>query len=407
MSTLQTETYARLLAIADDMPIIDTHEHLPLKGNHMGEKPDVLNEYMSHYISSDLRAAGLPLKEYETIRNAGIDLTKRWALLEPWLEQVKNTSYYKALQIAMQELYGIDDMTGETIQALQDSFARAVSSPHYKRRLMKGLCHIERSIVCQGDDPSEPDEFFMRTYYPEAYCMPWVTVKQKTLADYCEEYKSEYQKWRASGIVALKIAMAYDRRLEVDDVPFEEAEALFNAYDNKGRFPKRLQDYMLNYALRLADEDHFVVQFHTGIQEGMVNNIRNSDPFLLRPLFTKYPNLTFDLFHIGYPYDRELITLAKYHPNVCIDMCWAHIISPHASREFFREALDVIPYTKIFAFGGDYLFFDGVFGHLTMAKRNICEVLAEKVERGEYDMALAEKILRAVFYDNAKRVFGL
>ncbi|MDR2687748.1 MAG: amidohydrolase, partial [Oscillospiraceae bacterium] len=142
-------------------------------------------------------------------------------------------------------------------------------------------------------------------------------------------------------------------------------------------------------------------------QEGMGNDLENSNPMLLKNLFAKYPNVPFDLFHIGYPYQSELITLAKYYPNVYIDMCWAHIISPHASREFFREALDVLPYTKIFAFGGDYGFFDGVVGHLAMAKHNICEVLAEKVGRGEYGMALAEKILRAVFYGNAKRVFKL
>jgi hypothetical protein len=69
--------------------------------------------------------------------------------------------------------------------------------------------------------------------------------------------------------------------------------------------------------------------------------------------------------------------------------------------------LDVLPYTKIFGFGGDYLFFDGVVGHLTMAKQNICTVLAQKVTGGECDISLAEKILQAVLYDNAKRVFRL
>jgi predicted TIM-barrel fold metal-dependent hydrolase len=272
---------------------------------------------------------------------------------------------------------------------------------------MKDMCHIEKSITCIGDDPSGVDEFFARTFYPESWCMPWIKVEQKSLAKYCKAYKAFYRKWRESGIAALKIGMAYDRTLLIEDVPFEQADALFSAYDNKALFPIPLQDYMLRYALSLANEDHFPVQIHTGLQEGMGNDIENSNPMLLKNLFRKYPDVPFDLFHVGYPYDRELITLAKYYPNVHIDMCWANIISPHASREFFREALDVLPYTKIFAFGGDYLFFDGVVGHLTLAKQNICEVLAEKVGRGEYDMALAEKILWAVFYGNAKRVFRL
>ena len=396
-----------LMRVADAMPILDTHEHLPLHGNYIGEKPDVLADYLSHYISSDLFAAGMPPALHGELRDANIDISERWALLEPWLGRVRNTSYYKSLQIAMRKIHGVDDMTGDTIRALNDSFVKNVSDPDYKRRIMKDMCHIERSITCVGDDPSGIDEFFARTFYPEAWCMPWINVEQKALADYCEAYKAYYQKWRDSGIVALKIAMAYDRTLAIADVPFEQAEPLFRAYDNQQRFPIPLQDYMLHYVLSLANEDRFPVQIHTGLQEGMGNDIENSNPMLLKGLFGKYPDVPFDLFHIGYPYDRELITLAKYYPNVHIDMCWAHIISPHASRAFFREALDVLPYTKIFAFGGDYMFFDGVVGHLAMAKQNVCGVLAEKVDRGEYGMPLAEKILRAVFYGNAKRVFKL
>jgi len=402
--------YGQLMRIASDMPVIDTHEHLPLTGHFQGKKPDILCDYLSHYLSSDLFAAGLSGEAYDKIRDADIDLMGRWALLAPWLEQVRNTSYYKSLQIAMRQIHGIDDMTGDTIQALNESFIKSVSDPGYKRRILKGMCHIDRSITCAGDhgDPCGPDTFFARAFYPETYALPWVTVRQTKLADYCEEYKAAYRRWKGWGMAALKIAMAYDRSLAVTDVRFDEADALFSAYDNdSGRFPLPLQDYMLHYALSLANEDRFPVQIHTGLQEGMFHNLEDSNPMLLKNLFRKYPNVPFDLFHIGYPYDRELITLAKYYPNVHIDMCWANIISPHASREFFREALDVLPYTKIFAFGGDYCFFDGVVGHLAMAKQNICGVLAEKVDRGEYDMALAEKILRAVFYGNAKRVFGL
>jgi predicted TIM-barrel fold metal-dependent hydrolase len=97
---------------------------------------------------------------------------------------------------------------------------------------------------------------------------------------------------------------------------------------------------------------------------------------LLKNLFGKYPNLKFDIFHTGYPYERELMVLVKTHVNVYIDFCWTHIISPFAAKNAFYEMLDTLPYAKIFGFGGDYLFFDEVIGHITMAKQNICTVLA-------------------------------
>jgi predicted TIM-barrel fold metal-dependent hydrolase len=101
------------------------------------------------------------------------------------------------------------------------------------------------------------------------------------------------------------------------------------------------------------------------------------------------------------------MVLAKTHVNVYIDFCWTHIISPFAARNTFYELLDVLPYTKIFAFGGDYIFFDGVVGHLTMAKQNINMVLAQKICNNELDIDLAENILQSVFYDNAKKVYDL
>jgi predicted TIM-barrel fold metal-dependent hydrolase len=220
----------------------------------------------------------------------------------------------------------------------------------------------------------------------------------------------------------IKTPMAYWRTLYIEDVKYKTAKELYEKAmrkyfrakaKNKKKdgaeleLPRKLEDYMLHVLLGAANESNFIIQIHTGIQEGMHHNLEYSNPMLLRNLFTKYPDLTFDLFHMGYPYERELIVLAKTHANVYIDMCWAHIISPFASRNAFYEMLDVLPYTKIFGFGGDYVFFDGVAGHLTLAKQDICTVLAQKICSGECGIDLAEKILQAVLHDNAKRVFKL
>jgi len=401
--------YDHLMAIAEDIPVIDTHEHLPVYANYIGEKPDVLFEYLSHYLSADLHAAGLSFEDHGKISDVHGDLMERWDILEPYLDQVRNSSYYRALQIAARKIHGLDDINRDTIQALQASFAEKLERPDFVRQgIMRDMCHIEKSITCDGSEPLGPTDLFVRTFYPESYAGPSIKVRHTELKEYMAAYKAEYERHKAAGIVCLKITSAYSRSLFfAEDVPFEEAEAIFKDYDNVTRFELPLQDYLMHYALALANEDGMAVQIHTGIQEGMFNNVENSRPMLLQNLFRKYPDITFDLFHIGYPYWQECLILAKYHPNVFVDMCWANIVSPQGSREFFREALDLLPYTKVFAFGGDYKFFDGVLGHLTMAKENICAVLAEKVDRGEYTMALAEKILRAMFYDNAKRVFGL
>ena len=94
-------------------------------------------------------------------------------------------------------------------------------------------------------------------------------------------------------------------------------------------------------------------------------------------------------------------------PNVFIDMCWAHIISPEASIRALTEWIDAVPVNKISAFGGDYLFIDGVYGHLCIARENVSRSLAEKVSQGVLDTERAKQIADMPFFENPKELFQL
>jgi predicted TIM-barrel fold metal-dependent hydrolase len=283
---------------------------------------------------------------------------------------------------------------------------------------MRDICNIEKVV---NDNWSQDMKWSTTDLFaPTCQFAPEKHISENlSFDDYCENYRQYFLKQKNSGMVTIKTPMAYWRTLYIRDVKYKTAKESYEKAAKKYfkakkknpaaelELPRNLDDYMLRVLLSAANEESFVIQIHTGIQEGMRHDLEDSNPMLLKNLFAQYPDLTFDLFHMGYPYERELIVLAKTHPNVYIDMCWAHIISPFASRAAFYEMLDVLPYTKIFGFGGDYMFFDGVAGHLTLAKQNICAVLSQKVCSGECGIDLAEKILQAVLHDNAKRVFKL
>ena len=411
-------TYERLLNYADAMKIIDTHEHLHPQTVYLGEQPDVLCDYLSHYITTDLESAGMSGEDLEKVKDYKIDINERFKILEPYLNQVKNTSYYRSIEIAAKKIHGVDEISIKTIGELNEKFKKAASDKNYGRHIMKDICNIEVSI----NDNWSQDMIFSKTdlFAPTCQFSPDSQLTENlTFDEYCEKYRQYFLKQKNDGMITIKTPMAYWRSLYVEDVDYNDAKEAYDKFvieyfagkkdepDAGLNFPRKLDDYMLRVLLKIADENNFVIQIHTGLQEGMRNTLENSNPMLLQNLFAKYPNLSFDLFHMGYPYERELMVLAKTHPNVYIDMCWAHVISPFASRNAFYEMLDVLPYTKIFGFGGDYLFFDGVVGHLTLAKQNICTVLAQKVCNNECGIDLAEKILQAVLHDNAKRVFKL
>jgi predicted TIM-barrel fold metal-dependent hydrolase len=215
----------------------------------------------------------------------------------------------------------------------------------------------------------------------------------------------------------VKSTIAYNRELLFREVPASAAESDFAALMRAGRpLPegfrrnvdrpfRNLEDHMFHYLMQLADAHRMPVQVHTGLHAGNGNFIANSNPTHLTNLFFLYPRVQFDIFHISYPYQGELSALAKIFPNVHADFCWAHIISPAASRGALHEFLETIPYNKIFGFGGDYRYPELSYAHSVMARRNIAQVLAEKTAEGFCSEQEALDIGRALLDDNPARFF--
>ena len=412
------------------MPVIDTHEHLPYAEDKRDRDTDVLREYLSHYMSSDIVSAGMTPADLERVRDHSRPLAERWRLVEPFWEACRYTGYGRSLDGAVSRIYGIDGVRGSTIEALNAAFTASLAPGHYKR-VLKDICGIRVSILDGFFGGAACDRDYFRRVWQPHYAVPEPragemilaiekeqSVAIKTLSDWMDAFERDLEGMLSQGIIALKSTTAYTRSLLFRNVPFAAARAAFSeclhGWKARGRkanddfsFPMEAQDFMMHHVLRKANERHLVFQFHTGLQEGNGNTISNSDPSLMSNLFLAYPDVDFDLFHISYPYQGVAATLAKNFRNVFIDMCWAHIISPAASRAALSDFLDILPFTKISAFGGDYMFVDGICGHLGIARENVARTLALKVDEGVFSTARAVEIGRALFYDNPLRIFRL
>jgi len=168
-----------------------------------------------------------------------------------------------------------------------------------------------------------------------------------------------------------------------------------------------LQDYLIHYILRFADESKIPIQVHTGLQEGYGNYITNADPTLLLGLFNEYKRVRFDIFHGGYPYCNELVAIVKNFQNVYANLAWLHIISLTAARLYLHQLIEAVPSNKVFGFGGDYIFIGGMYGHLQIAKENIARVLFEKVQEEYFSEKEEIDYARKMLYDNAKDFYNL
>ncbi len=420
------EIYKHIFDYVSSLEIIDTHEHLPGREEYIDQNTDILKEYLIHYFSTDLKSSGLSNEDFKTVVDSSKPLMERWKLVEPYWENCRYTGYGRAIDYTVQGLYGIERFDGTTIEELNKLFLEARKNHPYEK-VLKEKCNIRICIADNGDLESD------RRYFTPAFRLdPYIYLHNiaqmnemseqagmvvTCFDDWLELAESMIERAIARGVTVFKSGLAYDRPIYYERVDYAQAEKAFNEIFNSSHKPdwstkeliagRAFQDYMMHYMLSIINKHGLTVQFHTGIQEGNGNVLANSNPTLLNNLFLMYKNIKFDIFHISYPYQYEAIALCKMFPNVYVDMCWAHIISPNSSMAFLSEFIDAVGINKISAFGGDYCMVDTVYGHQLMARQNVSRVLARKVDDGVFDVEQACKIAKKVFFDNPVKIFDL
>jgi len=431
-----TTLYHTIRQAVDEVRLVDTHEHLLQEKERTAKKPDLFETFLAHYASSDLVSSGMPQEELDKVRDAKLPLEARWEIFKPFWEKIRNTGYARALDIAVRDLYGVNGISQDTYKEIAHRMEEE-NKPGIYQWILKEKSGIDISIL--DSLIASLDEVDGRFFAPVTRFDDFVMAKERmdfealgkrcgkpihSFSDLIKAFELEFEK-ASKIIVGVKIGLAYMRDLRFDKVSQREAEEVFVNIYNQDLFRRRLlntrvqrvpeglsfgetkpfQDFIVHKIVQSAAEKGLPVQIHTGLQEGNENIITNSNPTLLINLFREYRDVRFDIFHGSYPYTGELAVLAKNFQNVYIDMCWLHIISPYMARQALAEWLDSVPWNKIFGFGGDYIFAEGVYGHSVIARENIARVLAEKAEEGSFTEKQAVHLARKLLRENAYEFF--
>jgi predicted TIM-barrel fold metal-dependent hydrolase len=216
---------------------------------------------------------------------------------------------------------------------------------------------------------------------------------------------------RAPAAAAVKSCALYTRRLDVmGDDPEAAARALRAVRRHRvAEVEQRraLEDHVLHRAFALAAEHGLRVKLHTGMCAGLGNG--RIGPAMdaaadVEPILQAHRDTTFVLMHAGWPATDEVIALAKSHPNVHVDLCWAWIVNPVATERFVVEYLAAAPASKLLGFGGDYPIPETITGHLSLARGGLCRALLRAVELGVARAEDVPGLARMILRDNALAV---
>ena len=419
----------RLLAALESIETFDSHEHIIPEKERLAQPADFFT-LASHYAISDAQSAGLPAESMRLISDQKAPLAARWDAFEPFWKHARFTGYSQALRIAVRDIYGVEEISGGTLGRINDAIA-ARNKPGLYRWVLKERARIRYAVV---DDywNAKPtrleDEPLLLAHKFDRFVQPWsrgdvekleeITGNSITSLDTLKQALAKnFLQSIDVGMVTVKSTLAYDRDLLFREVSEADASRDFERMMRGGetlpqgfrrhveRPFRNLEDHMFHQVVRLADEYRFPFQVHTGLHAGSGNFVTNSNPTMLTNVFSLYPKVKFDLFHISYPYQGELGVLAKLFPNVYADFCWAHIIAPGAAQRTLHEFLETIPVNKIFGFGGDYRFPELSYAHLVIARRNIARVLAEKVQNQFCTESEAFEIGKMLLHDGPAEFF--
>ena len=117
--------------------------------------------------------------------------------------------------------------------------------------------------------------------------------------------------------------------------------------------------------------------------------------------------MRFQVFLSSEHANQSLCTLARELPNLSLAGYWWHNFFPGAMRKIMSERLDMVATNKQVGFFSDAYCVDWTYAKAIIIRKQLAEVLAEKVSQGQYDLDGALGIARQVLFETPQSLLGM
>ncbi len=419
--------YPELREHIETIPIIDCHDH---SGEERPKYTDAILALTSGYFHDDI-ASAIGQADHWIMEDFSLSLEERWPVFERAWNRTKYTGYGLVTRMAMKEFYGENELTLDALKRIQeklldfsnDALTESVlDKAGIKVRIADNWPDVKK--IVDGSFKMPPRSrlaisipaYHAVCSYEEVQALISPTKRTVTsLDEYVQACREIFEVQKDFGAVCFKDQSAYTRHIGYSTPSRSQAEESFNWMISDPRrklsYPdgnRPLGDYLFHEFMRMAKEMDLPVQLHTGHMAGIWNDIRKTRAIHLLPVLELHREVRFDLFHLNWPYDGDILFLGKNFPNVAIDFCWAHIIDPVYTQRIIPQILGAVPHGKIHGYGSDHSGnLDRSWAHSQIARDNIAIGLAEMVEMEYIGLDDAKEIAQAWLFDNPNQFFRL
>jgi len=419
----------------ESLPVIDTHEHFGNEDDYLGIQVDIFN-LLVPYIVDNLESAGISLKEMALMKDGQASFKDRWSIFNKYYSSIQSTTYVLALQTSLEEQYRFKNFGLEECERVSKLLTKDFAVKGFMQKFMDKN-KIESILTYLGPSMDAVRKSFGENNITLVPTVNNICVKDaKSLEEIAKMTETPihnlddilagidklFKAYYDAGIKNIKFGSAYNREINYKPRTLAEAEASFKQimatpFDYSDEVPGKhyvfhlsdyhipLDDYLGIYMIKQAEKYNINAIFHVGIFAWNYNSAKNNHSSSLEWLIRNFPKVNFVILHSGYPLFDEAILLAKYYPNVYLNMTWDHIIERGKSIEVMKSYIEMLPTNKIHLFGGDYLFPQQIIGNMIFTKENLYIALSELIEKGVLIENQAKKIAYDWLYGNPKAFY--
>lgn len=427
-----------------EVPIIDPHTHLV--GGRLGARGlhDLL---LYHMAVSDLYAAGCPtgsrLTQYPGWPSAAEAETRiRQAI--PHLSRVFNTSTSWGLRLILRDLYGWDRPITEGNWRTLDGLVRERADAREWHRdvvaragIRRFGTEIARREAGQDDDLLEYAlewAFFTRCQWGEfdtalyelercwgrkpecptligSGARPSTERQIRSLEDVHAAVDHYVENIPVDEIVstATHISTDIDYRVVTPD----EMAAALRRRSTAGPEERDIYASYINEVFLTKLEERncgIVFQFSLGAEplpHETASRISQKTIAQVGEIISRHPRVRMQCFLSSAHANQSLCTLCRELPNFSLAGYWWHNFFPSIIRRVMEERLDMLPLNKQVGFFSDAYCVEWAYAKATMVRRLLAEVLAQKVQLGQYTQSEAVEIAQAILFDSPRELLGI
>ncbi len=431
-----------------EIPLLDVHthldaEHLSARGLH-----DIL---LYHMVISDLASAGCRSRARLSEWPEDAEAEARLAEAVPYIPFIRNTSGFWGVRLILRDLYGFSDLpTPDNWQRMDAVIRERSADPLWPREILRragirraSTEYWRRHEDAAGHGPADDIlqyslewGFFTRTQWGindiplvelehvwnQPRPGPSLTIaadqprpayarRVHTLADVHAALDHYVAAFPLDAVLSTAQHISTDLTLRA--VSDDETTAALARRDVATTADRDIYaSYILDaFLARLETRaPQLLYQFSLGAEPlpyETGSKLRQDTIFEVAALIAAHPRLRFQVFLSSEHGNQSLCTLARELPNFSLAGFWWHNLFPGIIRKVMSDRLDMVAANKQVGFFSDAYCVEWAYAKAVIVRRQLAEVLAQKVSQGQYTVDDALAIARQILYITPQTLNGM